>query len=262
MSTAFLEIHHANVWRGEEAERLALEDVSLEFHEGESVAILGPNGAGKSTLLKVMTGELRPEWKDGMVCRLFGGDRWIIDDLRARIGVIMADHLERIEHDELALDVVLSSFRGAFGRTRWMRFSKREKALAKQALEKAGVAHLGGRFFNELSSGEQRRVMIARAVAHDPSVIVLDEPSTALDFAAAHAMGNILRTLQKSGHTLVWVTHHPGEIPPEIDRVILLKNGRVFADGKKRTVLASANLSSLYEIPVRVTWTDGWCSVR
>lgn len=261
MST-FLEIRNANIWRGEEATRLVFENLNLAFREGESVAILGPNGAGKSTLLKVLAGELRPEFHGMMVCELFGESRWILDDLRARIGVIMPEHVRRIEEDEIALDAVLASFRGAFGRDRWMRFSRAEKSAALDAMARMGIAGLADRYFGELSSGEKRRVIIARALVHNPGVIVLDEPSTALDFAGSAHLAAGLRNLLKTGHTLVWVTHHPGEIPPEIQRVILLKDGRVFADGQKKQVLTAANLTALFGIDLALRWSAGWCDVR
>jgi iron complex transport system ATP-binding protein len=261
-NSPLLEIRDATVWRGEQADRIALDGLSLTLRVGESVAILGPNGAGKSTLLKILTGELRPEWKEGMICRVFGEDEWEIDALRSRIGVVMPDHVGRIDPAESGRNVVLCSFRGAFGRAPWMRFSKVEKQSANDALDKVGVSHLAERSFREMSSGEQRRVMVARALAHDPAVLVLDEPSTALDFAASLQMAASLRGLLQSGHTLVWSTHHPGEIPPEVGRVMLLKHGRLFADGPKRKVLTPAILSELYGVPLTVSWLRGWCSVR
>lgn len=262
MSEVFLELERVNVWRGEEAEVPALSEVSLRFRHGESVAILGPNGSGKSTLLQLLTGGLRPEVRDESWCRLFGEEFWSIDELRERIGVVMPEEVARFDADELAFDVVLTAFRGAYGRVRTMRFSKAERTAASRAVDRLGVAHLVNRDFGSLSSGERRRFLIARALAPDPEVIVLDEPSTALDFAAATELGGILRELIRDGHTLVLVTHHPGEIPPEIGRVVLLQDGRVFADGAKRRLLTSDRLSSLFETPLRTRWSGGWCDVR
>ncbi|MFT4175128.1 MAG: ABC transporter ATP-binding protein [Luteolibacter sp.] len=259
MSTKFLEIGKAWVWRGETA---ALTDFSLDLHEGESVAILGPNGAGKSTLLKLLTGEVRPEAGRGSVCRLFGETLWSLEELRHRIGIVMPEEVARFDDDEIAEDAVLSSLRGAYGRTRDMRFSRKDKERALAAMEVMHMSHLAKRPFGALSSGERRRFLIARALVHEPEVIVLDEPSTALDFSASLQLSATLRTLLKAGRTLVWVTHHPGEIPPEIQRVILLKNGRVYADGPKEKILTGKVLSGLYDVKLRVGWTGGWCDVR
>lgn len=255
----FFEVRNANVWRGE---TLALRDFSLELRQGESVAVLGPNGAGKSTLLGLLTGELRAEARPETSCRLFGDDLWALWDIRARIGVIMPEDVRHFDDDEPGIDAVRSSFRGAFGRTRDMRFSNKETNASLAAMKRMEVARLADREFGRLSSGEQRRILVARALVHDPPVIVLDEPSTALDFAAAIRLGGALRELPASGHTLVWVTHHPGEIPPEVERAVLLKDGRLFADGPKRRVLTSEKLSELYRVGLTVRWSKGWCEVR
>jgi len=255
----FLEIRDATVWRGETP---ALRDFSLTLKHGESVAILGPNGAGKSTLLKLLTGEVRPEANPGTVCRLFGEDLWSLEELRHRIGVVMPEDIARFHPEEQARDVVLSSLRGAFGRTRDMRFSVKDRAAAEGAMARLGVTGLAGRDFGTLSSGERRRILIARALVHDPAVLVLDEPSTALDFAASLGLTAVMRELAGAGHTLVLVTHHPGEIPPEIGRVILLERGRVRADGPKRRVMSTPVMSDLFGLPLAVSWSGGWCGVK
>ena len=255
----FLEINHATVWRGETA---ALKDFRLNLTAGESVAILGPNGAGKSSFLKLLTGELRPEAKPDTHCRLFGEDLWSLEELRHRIGVVMPEEVARFDDAEIASDTVLSSLRGAYGRTRDMRFSKSEKSRALAAMVTMGVEHLHWRPFGALSSGERRRFLVARALVHEPEVLVLDEPSTALDFPASIQLLATFRSLHQQGRTLVWVTHHPGEIPPEINRVILLKQGSVFADGPKRSVLTDKMLSELFEVNLHVRWSRGWCDVR
>lgn len=255
----FLEIRNATVWRGDTP---ALKNFSLTLRHGESVAILGPNGAGKSTLLKVLTGEVRPEANPDTTCRLFGEDLWSLEELRHRIGVVMPEDVARFHPEETARDVVLSSLRGAFGRTREMRFSRTEKAAADQAISRLGISSLADRDFGTLSSGERRRFLIARALVHDPPVLVLDEPSTALDFAASLSLVSALRELSAAGHTLVLVTHHPGEIPPEIHRAILLDRGTILADGPKRKVLAPRILSDLFGLPLAVSWSSGWCGVK
>lgn len=257
--TPIFEIANARVWRGD---TLALQDFSLSLVHGESVAILGPNGAGKSTFLKLLIGEVRPEAQPASRCRLFGDDLWSLEEIRHRIGVVMPEEVSRFHPEELAVDAVLSSLRGAYGRTRDMRFSKLEKSAARDAMHALGVAALADRGFGTLSSGERRRILIARALVHQPEVLVLDEPSTALDFAAAATLTGTLRSLLGTGRDVILVTHHPGEIPPEIGRVVLLRDGRIFADGAKTKILTAARLSALYEVDLRLTWSHGWCDVR
>lgn len=255
----YFELDHATVWRGENR---VFRDFSLRLHLGESVVILGPNGAGKSTLIQLLTGGLRPEALPETRCTLFGEEFYAIADLRHRIGMVMPDDLQHLHPAEAAIDVVLSSFRGAYGRTRDMRFSSSEKSRAGDVLDRLGVSDLAQREFGRLSSGEKQRLLLARALVHDPPVLVLDEPSSALDFAAATGFTRLMRELIRSGHTLVIVTHHPAEIPPETERAILLRQGAVFADGPKRRVLTDSTLSELYQTELHVRWPGGWCDVR
>lgn len=255
MEKPFFEIQNANVWRGDV---LALHDLSLTLRHHEHVAILGANGAGKSTLLKLMTGELRAEAKPNSSCLLFGEDLWCLEELRHRIGIVMPEEISRFDEEEIAEDVVLSVFRGAYGRPLHGRFSSAEKQRAMQAMQQTGVTDLRKRFFGQLSSGEKRRFLIARAMVHAPEILVLDEPSTALDFAARLAMLRQLREMTKTTESIVLVTHDPSEILPEVDRVILLKEGRILADGPKRKILTSATLAEFYGIPIQLRWSDGW----
>lgn len=257
-----LELANATVWRGDDASIAALQDVSLTFREGESVAILGPNGSGKSTLLQVLSGSLRIEAKEDACCRLFDEELWDIETLRHRIGLVMPEEVARFDADELAFHVVLSSLRGAYGVVPGMRFSMEERRAASRAVDAMGIEALVDRPFGRLSSGEKRRFLIARALAHDPGVLVLDEPATALDFAAAAGLRKVLRGLLKKGRTLIWVTHDPGEIPPEIGRVVMLSDGRVFAEGAKEEVLTDRRLSRLFGLRLKASWSGGWCEVR
>lgn len=87
-------------------------------------------------------------------------------------------------------------------------------------------------------------------------------PPSALDFAAALQLTTTLRSLLELGRDLVLVTHHPGEIPPEIQRIVLLQNGRIFADGNKKDIITSTRLSELYQVDLSVSWHNGWCDVR
>ena len=258
MNGAFFETRNANVWRGDV---LALRNLDLTLRQGENVAILGANGAGKSSLLKLMTGEVRVEANPRASCRLFGEELWNLEELRHRIGLVMPEEVARFDPQELAEDVVRSAFRGAYGRTGDMRFKAEEKEKAIRAMEDTGVSMLACRLFGQLSSGEKRRFLIARALVHDPEVLVLDEPSTALDFGARLGVLKRLRGLAGNTGNIVLVTHDPGEILPEIERVILLKNGRIFADGKKRDVVKPETLGDLYGMKLRLSWEDGWASV-
>ena len=256
---AFFELQQVTVWRGEHR---VLHDFSLTLRRGESVAILGPNGSGKSTLVQLITGDLSPEFSHKRVCRLFGEESWSLEELRHRIGFVAPEQARHFDDEETTINVVLSALRGAYGRTREMRFSREEKNAATAAMEITGVAGLAQRTIGCLSSGEKRRLLIARALVHKPEVLVMDEPTTALDFAGAQLLMQCLRQAMARGCTVVLVTHHPEEIAPEISRVILLKEGAVWADGPARATVTAQSLSALYGIPLDLHWRQGWCHAR
>ncbi len=209
-----------------------------------------------------MTGEVRAEARPGTSCRVFGEEHWCLEELRHRVGLVMPEEVARFLPDEIAADVVLSAFRGAYGRTGDMRFNAREKEKANKVMADVGIGDLAGRLFGQLSSGEKRRFLIARALVHEPQVLVLDEPSTALDFAARLAMLERLQSVARNTGTIVLVTHDPGEILPEIDRVILLQSGRIVADGAKKDILSSESLSHIYGMDLKLRWLEGWPVAR
>jgi iron complex transport system ATP-binding protein len=136
----------------------------------------------------------------------------------------------------------------------------RERAAA--ALDAAGAAHLAGRTLDEMSSGEARRVLLARALATSPRALVLDEPTTGLDLVARHSFMETVRRLAFAGTTIVLITHHIEEIVPEIARVVLLRDGRILSDGSRATNLTAQRLSEVFAHPVVVEAAGGYYYAR
>jgi iron complex transport system ATP-binding protein len=134
----------------------------------------------------------------------------------------------------------------------------RQLARADRALERMGIAHLADRAVARMSSGEAKRTLIARALVHDPRALLFDEPSNALDIGAQLQLRADLRTLAQSGVAILLVTHHVSEIIPEIERVIMLRDGRIVADGTKTSVLTAERLSELFGMPLRISVRDGY----
>lgn len=259
VSTPVLELRNVTLWRGETK---VFAGLNLCIEAGESVAVLGGNGAGKSSLLGIMTGELHVAAMQRSWARLFGEDLWSQEELRGRIGIVMPEQVKMFHPGELAKDVVLSGLRGSYGKTRRTRFTKGEKKKAAKAMRLVGVRRLRDREFGGLSSGEQRRFLVARALVHEPEVLVLDEPTTALDLPGAWKFLKVVRELIQAGTAVMMVTHDAREIPPEIKRVVMLKKGRVLADGPKRQVLTEDLLEECYKTKVRVRWSKGFCDLR
>jgi len=252
-----IEIHDATIWRGSTQ---VFEHLSLDIEQHERVAILGPNGSGKTTLLKTINRELYPASSPDSWIRILGKDNWNVWELRKQIGVVSNDLHQRYESTTTAIEVVVSGFFSSIGVHGILadRVTRAQVDAARATLTELGIDELRKTPLNRMSSGQQRRCLLARALVHDPLTLILDEPTTGLDFAASFDYLQRIRGLARAGRNIVVVTHHLNEIPPEVDRVILLQDGKIAADGQKADVLTGDQLSSVYETPIRVAEVDGY----
>lgn len=259
MEEALLELNDARLVRdGIEI----LSGLSLRIDAGQHTAILGPNGAGKSSLVRLIHREAYPlAAAPGQPApiRILGRERWDVFELRAQLGIVSGDVQQRFVADDLAdvTDVVLGGFFASavlFERP----VTASMRSAAARALERMGIAHLAHRRLPTLSTGEARRALIARALVHEPRALLLDEPTTGLDFVAQRTLLETLRSLARAGTTLILVTHHLEEILPEIDQVILLREGRVAAAGRKTDVLSADSLSAAYGATIGVRREGGY----
>jgi iron complex transport system ATP-binding protein len=240
-----------------------LDGVSLTIRAGEHTAIVGPNGAGKSTLVNLLTHEDRPLARPATSIRLFGSDRWNVFDLRSRFGIVSADLHQRFVNGNsvgriTAREAVLSRFFTGHGFVFQPDVTRDMQDAAEAALARMGVAHLGDTTLDRMSTGEARRVLIARALVTSPEALLLDEPTTGLDLVVRYQFLESIRDIARQGATLILVTHRVEEIIPEIQWIVLLRRGRVAAAGPKATTLTSANLTAVFEAPISVTETAGF----
>jgi iron complex transport system ATP-binding protein len=261
-----LELINASVRKGDAT---VLHDLTLTISAGQHTAILGPNGAGKSVLVRLLTHEERamPLPDDGPAVRVFGGDRWNVFELRPQLGIISADLHQRFVNGNSegrisGLTAVLSGFVASQGILRYSSISNDMRRKAADALEKMGAAHLAQRQMHEMSSGEARRVLLARALVTNPRALVLDEPTTGLDVVGRHQFMERVRHIARDGTTLILITHHVEEIIPEIERVILLSHGRIAGEGPKAAMLTGDRLSAAFAGPMIVEQRDGYYSAR
>jgi iron complex transport system ATP-binding protein len=238
--------------------RAILDIDHLVFREGEHVAILGPNGSGKSTLIGLLTHDVRPLAGDVAPVRFFGRERWGLFEARALLGVVSNSLQNQNDRAITAFDVVLSGFFGSVGLHLTQRPTASMLTRVAELMAQLEIGHLAERTMDTLSTGEARRALIARALVHDPPVLVLDEPCDGLDPFATYHVLRTLRGLAAEGRSLVLVTHHVDDILPEVERVIMLKDGRVADDGPKSEVLTSETLSDIFGIPARLEEHDGW----
>lgn len=251
-----IEIRDAVVWRGTSR---VFDGLTLAVDRGQHTAILGPNGAGKTTLLRLISREIYPEARDTPSVRVMGRGLQNVGALRRRLGLVSHD----LQHEYLDRVPVLTAVLSGFAASQGLAGVPFEPAIAHLERARALVGELGlhgleDRPFRQLSTGQQRRTLLARALVHRPLALVLDEPTAGLDPAAAFAFIDRVRELVRAGTTIVLVTHHVNEIAPEISRVVLLKDGQVIADGMKAELLTSSRLGQLYGTRLRVLESGGY----
>ncbi len=249
-----LELRNVTVMRGE---RAALRGLTLHIAEGEHIAILGPNGCGKSTLIKTITREEYPLLRADSWIRIYGEERWHLDELRKWLGIVSNDWMAKATRDVKGLDLVLGGFFNSVVIEPYHDVTAEMRERARGALEEMGALYLADRWTDEMSSGEGRRVLLARALVHEPKALLLDEPGTSLDFAAQRHLNELVSSQARRGRTIVLVTHHLSDIIPEIERVAFMKDGQIAGDGPKAEMLTSEQMSALFGTPMEVVERAG-----
>lgn len=255
VDAGFLRLRNVNVARGE---TVVLHDINLTIAAGELVAILGPNGCGKSTLIKTICCECYPIVQPGMEVSIYGQSRWDLTTLRRHLGVVQSGLPGEQALRTTGLNAVIAGFFSAS--TLWpnLKVVVEMTKQAQEALERLSAGQLAKKLVGAMSSGERRRILIARALVHRPRTLLLDEPSNELDLAAQRELRESLRRLAREGTGILMVTHHLADILPEMDRVILMKQGRIVADGPKIPTLTAAALETLFGVPVEMAERNGF----
>jgi len=264
-----LDIHRIDVYRGNTQ---VFADFSLQIEPGCNTAILGPNGSGKTTFLKLFSRELHPatgssktgsenagenESRESWI-KSYGRELWNVWELRQRFGIVSHELQERYLAQTIGREVILSGYHSSVGTSVRQEFSKKQSLQAEEIMDRLEITPLAHRPFGSMSTGEQRRFLLGRALIHDPEVLLLDEPTAGLDLKAAAGYFAILHKLMQQGKTVLLVTHHIHEILPGIERVILLKSGHVLTDGLKQDILSSQWLSRLYDMQIVVHESQGY----
>jgi iron complex transport system ATP-binding protein len=250
-----LDFHNIRVMRGQ---KTALDDFSLRIGAEEHVAILGPNGCGKSTLIKTITRECYPVARPDSSMSILGEEIWDVFALRARLGIVSNDLMLSCTGDACGLDVVLSGFFCSISIFSNHVVDPRHRELAESALLGLKISHLADRPVCEMSSGEARRVLIARALVHKPGALLFDEPCNSLDLSAQQSLRHTMRALANSGTAIILVTHELADVVPEIGRVVLMNRGQIVADGPKEEILQVERLVALFGTQVDIARRDGY----
>jgi len=252
-----IEIRNATIFRGRNR---VFDRLSLTIAQHEQVAILGPNGAGKTTLLKLINREIYPVVAEDSSVRILGRDTWNVWDLRSKIGVVSDDLQQRYKRTTQGLEVVLSGYLSSIGTHGILsgQIGAAQKKHAREIMEELGVGDMVTVPLDRMSTGQQRRCLLARALVHEPETLILDEPTAGLDLAASFDYLARIRRLIEAGRNVILVTHHLNEIPPDIDRVILVREGRILADGPRCDVLTEEMLGLTYGTALRLARVDGY----
>ncbi len=260
---AIVDLQHVFVARGE---RVVLHDVSLRIEAGEHLAILGPNGCGKSTLLKTITCEVYPLVNPATQVRIMGRERWDLTQLKRRMGVVASDIPGGSTLAITGREAVLTGF---FSSSRiWpnLTVTAQMRERAEEILQLVHAEDLAAAPVGEMSAGQQRRVMIGRALAGTSldaeqgsvQMLLLDEPSNALDLAAQQDLREMLRELAQKGTAILLITHHIADILPEMDRIVMMREGRIVADGPKKALLTEMHLQRLFGREIVLTERSGY----
>ena len=234
----------------------------FDLAEGEHVALLGPNGAGKSTFIQLLTREVFPLHRDEPPVRFRGQARPLLSDIKRALGIVSATMHDQVRVHLPVEEIVMGGISGTLGLPQHSALPKDARPRALDALDRLGIADLARRDVMTLSTGQVRRVLVARELMSDPQVLIFDEPCTGLDPEGMYHVRRTMSLLAAEGRSVVLVTHYPEDIIPAIDRVLLIKDAEVFADGPKAELLRSDTLSDLFDVPLEVEERGGWYALR
>ena len=251
----FVELAHVSVARGDQ---VVLNDISLHIEAGEQVALLGPNGCGKSTLLKTLCCELYPLARPETRVLLLGRERWDLTELKRQMGIVQAELPGKPMLAITGFDAVLTGFFSSS--TLWPHLAVTDamRVRAADMLSQVGASALAGKLFGTMSAGQQRRILIGRALVASAGCLLLDEPSNALDLYAQRELRELLVQLAANGTTMLLITHQLADVIPAMRRVLLMRDGRIVADGDRQELLTADRLGDLFGTSLRIEERDGF----
>lgn len=254
MTQELLRLHDAKVKMDG---RVILDVDDFVINQGERIVVLGPNGSGKSTLVKLLTKEIEPVWRETPPVLFMGQPDPSEETLIETVGLVSTDVQERMMVHRTVFDIVLGGFFGSVGVPFHIGASDEQVEQARKAIREIGIPSLSERDMLTLSTGQARRALIVRALINGPALLIFDEPTSGLDPEGAWNMRQSLSALAKAGHTILVITHNVSDIMPEFDRVVMLQDAHIVADGPKEEVLTTQKLRHLFGVPITLVETDG-----
>ena len=239
-----------------------LSNININLNYGENTLILGPNGSGKSTFLKLLNRTIYPINSRYSSLKLFNKENINIWDLRKKIGFLFKEMEQRINNGVQLYDLIISGFSGRFNSRYFKLLSSDEKLKIDSLVNEWELNDIIDQEFKSLSDGQKRRALLARALVHEPEILVLDEPFCNLDMKSNYILNKNINKLIEQSVNIVYITHNLESILPETNRVILIKKGMIINDGEPNKLISSEVLSDLFKISVKVINNDGyWRSI-
>ena len=235
-----------------------LSNLNLNLNFGENTVILGPNGSGKSTLLKLLNRSIYPIISDHSSFKLFSSDNINIWDLRRKIGFLLKEMDQRVNNNVNLYELIESGFSGTFNSKYSKLISKTEREKIDKLIQEWGLEKIAKKPFKELSDGQKRRALLARALVYEPILLVLDEPFCNLDFKSNFILNKNLNDLIEKSINILYVTHTLESILPKTNRVILINKGKIINDGHPDEIINSKTISDLFQMPINVIKQDNY----
>lgn len=224
-----------------------IKDITFELEQGDIISLLGPNGAGKSTLIKVLLGLLKPQkgevFLEGKELREYSQK-----SLAKKIAYVPQN-----SHLPFAYTVLEVVIMGRIAhQTLFSKYTCKDEEIAKKSLEMLHIEHLKDRVYNELSGGQQQLVLIARALAQEAKIFIMDEPVSGLDYGNQIRLLEQIQNLSNEGYTFLQSTHYPDHALLISNESLLMKDGKVFQKGKTLEVITEESLQTLYGVNVEI----------
>ena len=237
-----------------------IKDLSLKITYSENVILIGPNGSGKSSLIEVINRNIYPVITSDSKLKIFDKELINLWELRNKISTVNNDIKNRINPNLQVFDLILS---GLYGRYCYIQNkSERDSYKVEKIMKKMNISNLSKKNFSYLSDGEKQISLIARALIKKPRILILDEPIANLDYKSKYFVIDKVNELSKLNTKILCVTHDISTITKIYDRVLMLKDGEIIADGDQNKVINSENLNKLYDIQVEVTKNNGLWNIK
>ena len=238
--------------------KVILKDINLDLSLGEYITIIGPNGSGKSTLIKLINRSLYPLVEKNSIFEIFNQTNINLWDLRSNISFVHNDIHKRIGKNIKSINVVISGLDGTIGNPRQKTQNKSNIDKARNIMCKLSLIKLEEVFYTDLSDGQQRKLLITRALINDPKVLILDEPFIGLDIKSKYSIIDFINQLSKEGITILLVTNNLDNISNQSNKILCMKSGRIFKQGIPSEILKPEIISNLFDTNVKLFNSNGF----